>query len=379
VSLAVNAPGDAVATWIHRTDVGDVPTIRAAIRPAGGQWTAATPISAAGIAAERPKAAIDDHGDVTVVWESQNRVTGAVYDRAGPKLRALSIPDQAFARVPAAFSVAPLDTWSAVAATEWSFGDGSRASGQTLSHTFAEPGPHVVTVSSTDGRGNASTAQKVVDVQPTPLPGATTGGARRIRRRSAVITATIRPTLVPATYHFQWGARKLRRRTGTVAVEPNGPTRAVTARLRRLVPGTVYRYRVVASYCDGCPTGTASGPEVVFRTAPPRRIASTLAYELSGNGDSFTAMRITKVPKGSKVAFRCKGTCGVRNLDLKRRGTVELAKLVGARFGNGARLEIRVVKRFWVGKSFVLRMRAGRKPALAISCIPLAPPSATDC
>ena len=135
----------------------------------------------------------------------------------------------------------------------------------------------------------------------------------------------------------------------------------------------------MASYCGGCPAGTAFAPEVVFRTAPPRRVASTLVYELSGDRRSFTAMRITKVPKGGRITFRCTGPCGVRRGAMKGRANVEVAKLVGPRFGDGARLTIRVKKKLWVGKSFTLRMRAGRKPTLSVSCIPVGPRGTTSC
>jgi len=55
-----------------------------------------------------------------------------------------------------------------IASYGWSFGDGTSASGPTPSHTYAEPGPYVVTLTVTDNAGNQATETIAVDVESPP-------------------------------------------------------------------------------------------------------------------------------------------------------------------------------------------------------------------
>ena len=50
----------------------------------------------------------------------------------------------------------------------WDFGDGSRATGSSLTHTFATPGSYTVTVTARDAAGNVSTATRTINVTPAP-------------------------------------------------------------------------------------------------------------------------------------------------------------------------------------------------------------------
>jgi len=56
----------------------------------------------------------------------------------------------------------------AIAGYEWDFGDGTSATGPTPSHTYAEPGPYVVTLTVTDNAGNQATETIAVDVESPP-------------------------------------------------------------------------------------------------------------------------------------------------------------------------------------------------------------------
>jgi hypothetical protein len=67
-----------------------------------------------------------------------------------------------------AFSVSPLDVWSSVAGTTWSFGDGGTATGTTASHAFPAPGGYDVTVNSMDSLGNTSSATRQVGITAPP-------------------------------------------------------------------------------------------------------------------------------------------------------------------------------------------------------------------
>jgi hypothetical protein len=114
-------------------------------------------------------------GDGVAVWrraldpneENVADIRGAGFDAAGPVLHDLSIPADAVAGTPAAFSVRPVDVWSAVGDVSWDFGDGASAAGTSASHTYgdASSGRHVV-VRAVDAAGNASSADGTVRVSP---------------------------------------------------------------------------------------------------------------------------------------------------------------------------------------------------------------------
>jgi PKD domain len=64
--LAVNAAGDAVAIWTRFDGLDFI--VQAAVRPAGGGWQAALPLSAAGQDAEEPRVAIDSAANAVALW-----------------------------------------------------------------------------------------------------------------------------------------------------------------------------------------------------------------------------------------------------------------------------------------------------------------------
>lgn len=62
------------------------------------------------------------------------------YDGAGPQLHGLAFPTAERAGVGLRFAVEPVDVWSAVDSVVWDLGDGSSASGSSVTHAYAEPG-----------------------------------------------------------------------------------------------------------------------------------------------------------------------------------------------------------------------------------------------
>ncbi len=199
--LAVNAQGDAVVlSGSGRDQDADPRVVRATRRPAGGAWSPQvelgllTPFNATGLSVT-PSVAIDDQGNAAGAWRAAfpstetggcigtveiggvNFVDGcsiikaAGFDAAGPQLRDLNVPAAATVGSPVAFSVAPLDVWSAVASTHWDFGDGSGADGASSSHVYTAPGAHEVTVTSTDSLDNASVQARTVVVTTAPVQG----------------------------------------------------------------------------------------------------------------------------------------------------------------------------------------------------------------
>jgi PKD repeat protein len=176
--VALDARGDAVAIW-NGYD-GSVFTVQAATRRANGAWQPAGSLSGTGVSLiPEARVATDPQGDAAVIWSIDNGTTELVqaegYDDAGPIVDAVSIPSSGTVGVPVSFSVAPVDAWSAVAGSAWSFGDGASDSGQTLSHTYARAGSYPVTVTSTDTLGNATTTTGTIAIivppsSPMPKP-----------------------------------------------------------------------------------------------------------------------------------------------------------------------------------------------------------------
>ncbi|HEX3361786.1 MAG TPA: PKD domain-containing protein [Solirubrobacterales bacterium] len=160
--VAFDPGGDAVAVWENETDhIGET-----ASRPGGGSWQAPADLSA-GQEAFAPQVAVDPGGDAVAVWESYDGgyiAQAAAYDATGPQLRSLSIPAAGTVGQSLAFSVSPLDVWSALGPVSWNFGDGAGASGAGVSHTYTAPGNYTVTLSAGDSLGNLSSATAQVSI-----------------------------------------------------------------------------------------------------------------------------------------------------------------------------------------------------------------------
>ncbi|HJZ38716.1 MAG TPA: PKD domain-containing protein [Solirubrobacterales bacterium] len=165
-----------VAIW-HQWEEGGANVIDTAGRSDDGTWGAPTDISSGDARfVEAPELAFDAEGEGIAAWYSSEgegndpeyEVEAAGYDAAGPRLGSASIPTTGTAGTPVDFSASPLDVWSGVGATEWTFGDGGSAGGPSASHTYASPGTYAVTLRSTDLVGNASTVTGTITIGPAP-------------------------------------------------------------------------------------------------------------------------------------------------------------------------------------------------------------------
>jgi PKD domain len=177
--LAVDPKGDTTAVWDLYD--GTSHTVQTALRAAGGTWQTPVDISAGSQDPIVPVVAVDPQGDATEVSQINNGVNfviqAAGYDTAGPELRALSVPATGTVGVPVSFSVSPLDAWSPVASTSWSFGDSHSAIDQTVTHTYAQPGNYTISVSSSDTLANATTATASITIAPAPAARTSPAGA----------------------------------------------------------------------------------------------------------------------------------------------------------------------------------------------------------
>jgi hypothetical protein len=152
----------------------DAEQVWAAHRPAGGAFGPAQLLSTPIAFAELPRIAVDDGGDAVATWSEQPggtsyAVAAAVYDSAAPELRSTSIPATATAEIPAAFAAEAFDRFSVVTFA-WSFGDGGSADGGAVQHTFPAAGTVGVTVTATDGAGNATSSSGAVLVSSIEVP-----------------------------------------------------------------------------------------------------------------------------------------------------------------------------------------------------------------
>lgn len=98
---------------------------------------------------------------------------------------------------------------------------------------------------------------------------ARTGPARDVHARRGTVTGTVNPRGAPARYRFQLGRTKRYGRSTRFRPAGSGDrTRRFAATFRRLRPGTLYHYRIVAVNS----AGRVVGRDRTFRTpAAPRR------------------------------------------------------------------------------------------------------------
>jgi hypothetical protein len=245
-ALAVDAQGNASALWT-RYDSSGTPTykVEGAVRPAGGSFGTATVLESqpASTDTERtPQVAVDGQGNGIAVWTDFRQTTESVlaagYDGAGPQLRSLSVPATGTAGQAVSDSVSPFDVWSSVPSTTWNFGDGSTASGTSVSHTYAAAGNFNVTVTSTDAVGNSSTATRAVTIAAAPPgpPGTKVPVMSSVSMTNRVFVVGPEPTALLAA------ATKPR---GTVFKYTLSTAATVRIQIQRPAPGRKSRGRCV--------------------------------------------------------------------------------------------------------------------------------------
>jgi PKD repeat protein len=118
-------------------------------------------------------AAMDSDGDGVVgftVQGAEELPEVSLLDAEGPTLGNVSIPTTATAGVPVSFSVTPVDQVDPTPGVAWSFGDASTASGDTVTHTFADPGTYSVSVAATVAPGDSTTRTASIAVAAPAAP-----------------------------------------------------------------------------------------------------------------------------------------------------------------------------------------------------------------
>ena len=117
---------------------------------------------------------MDGDGDgafgYTIEGSGEGLAEASLLDAVGPTLNNVSIPAAVTAGVPATFSVEPVDRVVPTPSVSWSFGDATSASGDTVTHTFANPGTYSVSVTATVAPGDSATHTGTITVVAPVLP-----------------------------------------------------------------------------------------------------------------------------------------------------------------------------------------------------------------
>lgn len=155
--IAGDPAGDAATVWVAANN-----TAYAALRPVGGAFGSVTTISSGLGAKEGAQVAMDPGGDSFAAWTTgsgEKRVAFALDDGTPPVLSGIDVPVSGETGTAVAMSASATDSWSPPVTIDWDFGDGSIATGDSVSHAYATAGTKTVTLTATDAVGNTSTPQ----------------------------------------------------------------------------------------------------------------------------------------------------------------------------------------------------------------------------
>ena len=129
-----------------------------------------------------------DPDGATGTAEVQITVTAAPANRA-PTVRVAADPAAGTAPLRVRFSSAASDPDGDRLMHVWDFGDGTRAGGPAVTHTYAQPGTYTATITVTDAGGATGTAQVQVTVAAAAVRGAA-GGVAGARAESPRVRLT---------------------------------------------------------------------------------------------------------------------------------------------------------------------------------------------
>jgi hypothetical protein len=155
---------------------------------------------------DTPSAFAGPGGQALVLWSASDnsgtvnmRLHLSERDSTPPALTAVDVPSAAVAGEQVHLSATATDALSDPV-IHWDFGDGSEATGGSVTHTFGAPGAATVTVTATDSAGNVSTqtraiaiaaAGPVADTTPPTVTGLTLSPPRfRVARATTAVAAS---------------------------------------------------------------------------------------------------------------------------------------------------------------------------------------------
>jgi hypothetical protein len=181
-TIAADHLGNTVVVWAAFESGAVNGSIRASRRGPGGAFVAPVEVAPPAFAEQNiPALALADSGDGVALFQRSNGshlvAQAANLDVTAPSVSAFSVPANGTTGKPLTFAATASDVWSAVSSYQWSFGDGSTATGASVAHAYATEGSHTVTLTVTDGVGNAAirSATTIVTtaIGDAPLPSMT--------------------------------------------------------------------------------------------------------------------------------------------------------------------------------------------------------------
>ncbi len=166
--IAIDRDGRLVAAYSNAPSIGHSDALGATLEPGASQFTEPVQLGESSHVTSPSGISTDTDGNTLVaVYKSDGTTEARVapFDAAGPLMNGLSIPSSGTVGNPIPFSVSPVDAWSPLGTTAWSFGDGGTALGRSVSHAFSAAGSRQITVSAADSLGNTSNATGSTTIQ----------------------------------------------------------------------------------------------------------------------------------------------------------------------------------------------------------------------
>jgi streptogramin lyase len=168
---------------------------------------------------------------------------------------------------------------------------GSDGSEHAVEQTLSELTPHTsyhfrVVASNCGGCAEGTTYGPDETFTTAPAPLAVTAAAEAVEQGTATLAGMVNPQGASTTYHFDWGSTTAygnQAPTIDGAVGSDSTEHSLSQTLTGLTPGATYHYRIVASDCEGCTSGTTYGSDVTFTTQADSVGTSTPAVTGSPN------------------------------------------------------------------------------------------------
>jgi hypothetical protein len=296
--VAVDGQGNAMAVWTS-FDNG-TPKTRWASAPLGQGFGVPGTLAGPSQGAGAPEVAFDPQGNAVAAWygnppghaaDVAGPVLAAGFDSAGPLLRGLSLPATGTTSKAVPFAATPVDVWSPIASTRFSFGDGQalNAAAVQAPHFFKAGGTFQVSVTSTDALGNSSTTGGAVKIKDNTKP--RISRLTMTRRRFAIGAKPTARRAAKAGSAFRYVLSE--RARVTIRIERRGPGRRVGRKCRAASP-RLHKHKSCARYTSvgtltrrARPAGrkaTAFSGRIGKKALRPGRYRATLrATDAAGN------------------------------------------------------------------------------------------------
>jgi PKD repeat protein len=204
-----------------------------------------------------------------------------------PPAVALTAPASGTVGVPVSLGATATDRYG-IAGLAWDFGDGSGATGPSVSHTYGAAGTYTVKLTVTDGPGNTVVVTRALTISAAPA-------------RVVTVLPPLPPPRAPALNAAKLVITKATRSgrrvtiTGTIARTASGK---VTIAYTQKVGGATVTQRKATKISKGRFTVTLTVPSAVLKA----RTAATVAVTYAGDADTLkgTAKHVVSKAKSTK-------------------------------------------------------------------------------